>query len=85
MNDAKQEIQEKLTQILTECLPDLDADRVRPESVISRDLGVDSMNFILIICRTESVFGIRIPEDSWQQIRTVQDAVDKIAELLPGR
>ena len=42
------------------------------------------MNFILVICRLEALFGVRIPDRQWQKLSTLGDVVDAIERRLPA-
>lgn len=75
------EIFDKLKDILAICCPDLDLSKMTKDSVINRDLGVDSMNFVMIMAKVESTFGIRVPDEEWDRLSTAQDVIDKVQEL----
>lgn len=78
---TEDEIFEKLKEILKICMPDVDVSSVRKDSVINRDIGADSMNFIMILAKVEGAFGITIPDELWSQLSTAQDVIDVIQRL----
>ena len=41
------------------------------------------MGFVLIICKLEALFDIRIPERPWKKMQTVDDVADAIMKRLP--
>jgi acyl carrier protein len=41
------------------------------------------MGFILVICKLEAMFDVRIPERQWQKLRTMGDVADAIMKRLP--
>ena len=81
MVNTEDEICEKLKEILKICMPEADLSSVRKDSVINRDIGADSMNFIMILAKVEGAFGITIPDELWSQLSTAQDVIDVIQRL----
>ncbi|MDD6789175.1 MAG: acyl carrier protein [Lachnospira sp.] len=81
MDYTEDEIFEKLKEILKICMPEADLSSVRKDSVINRDIGADSMNFIMILAKVEGAFGITIPDELWSQLSTAQDVIDVIQRL----
>ena len=77
-----EEIFEKLKGILEICCPDLDVNTVKPDSVINRDLGIDSLNFVMIMVKVEAAFDIRVEDEEWDHLHTAQDVIDKVKEEL---
>lgn len=51
------------------------------DSNFQDDLGCDSLDAIEILMEAEREFGITIPEDRIEHIKTVRDAIDLIMEL----
>ena len=41
------------------------------------------MGFVLIICKLEALFDVRIPERQWQKLLTLGDVADAIMKRLP--
>ena len=41
------------------------------------------MGFVLVICKLEAFFDIRIPERQWQKLSTLGDVADAIEKRLP--
>lgn len=78
---TEDEIFKKLKEILKICMPEADLSSVRKDSVINRDIGADSMNFIMILAKVEGAFGITIPDELWSQLSTAQDVIDVIQRL----
>ena len=66
-DDVKEVIVEKLG---------VDADKVVPEARFVEDLGADSLETVELIMGFEDRFGITIPDEEAEKIRTVQAAVD---------
>ncbi|SEJ26233.1 acyl carrier protein [Deinococcus reticulitermitis] len=58
----------------------VDADKVTPEARFVEDLGADSLETVELIMGLEDRFGVTIPDESAETIRTVQAAVDYIEQ-----
>jgi acyl carrier protein len=76
-----QEIFDKILEIAKQAMPELDTEQVTPQTVINRDLGADSLSFIMIICKMEGAFGIEIPDNTWERLSTMQDLIDTVKQL----
>ncbi len=70
---------EQLQQIIAEVL-DVDPAVVTPEKSFQDDLGADSMDRMDIIMRLEDALGISIPDEVLDNITTVGDAMEAIAQ-----
>ncbi len=53
-------------------------DEVTPEASFVDDLGADSLDTVEMVMAFEEEFGIEIPDEDAEKIRTVQDAIDYI-------
>lgn len=56
----------------------VDADKVTPEARFVEDLGADSLETVELIMGFEDRFGVTIPDEEAEKIRTVQAAVDYV-------
>ena len=70
-------LEEKVRRLIAEKLG-IKPEEVRPEAAFLEDLGVDSLDLVELIMTMEDEFGITIPDDEVEEIRTVQGAVDYI-------
>ena len=68
------EIQQKVTDIIVEKCG-VNASEVTPEASFTQDLGLDSLDTVELIMEFEKEFGITIPDDKAEGIKTVADAV----------
>ena len=73
-----QEMMDELLKIIHVCLPETETENITPETVINRDLGADSMSFILLMTKIEGRFHVRVPEETGAKLATVQDVMDSI-------
>lgn len=60
-----------------------DVETIREESELIDDLGISSMDILMLIAYIEEEFHIRIRERSIRRIITVGDIVDVILQQLP--
>ena len=44
-----QEMMDELLKIIHLCLPETETESITPETVINRDLGADSMSFVMLM------------------------------------
>jgi acyl carrier protein len=52
---------------------------VQPEKSFVEDLEIDSLSMMTIVVNAQDKFEVEIPDDAIGQLKTVQDAVDYIA------
>lgn len=67
--------------IITEHLGSTEAQIVENAHFID-DLGADSLDLVELVMAFEEKFGIEIPEEDVEKIKTVRDAVDYIEAAL---
>ncbi|MCM1028850.1 MAG: acyl carrier protein [Pseudoflavonifractor sp.] len=53
----------------------VDENEVKPEAGFTTDLGADSLDTVELIMEFEKEFGIEIPDDKAESIKTVADAI----------
>ena len=68
---------EKVREIVVDQLG-VEADEVSIESTFIDDLGADSLDIVELIMAFEEEFGIEIPDEAAEKIKTVQDVVSYI-------
>ena len=74
---STQEIQAGLGEILEEVAGVTPADAT-PEKSFTEDLDVDSLSMVEVVVAAEEKFGVKIPDDEVQNLKTVGDAVSYI-------
>lgn len=70
---------EKIKSILVDQL-DADGDAIKMDSLISDDLGADSLDIADIVMSLEEEFEVEVPDDVLQNLKTVGDIVKYIEE-----
>ena len=79
---TRQEVLDQTKKVIYDCFPDMKDLDLQEDSVINTDTAIDSMGFVLVICKLEALFDVRIPERQWQKLQTLGDVVDAICKRL---
>ncbi len=58
-------------------------DKIRPESKMFEDLGLDSIDALDMLALLDKQYRVKINEEQARQIRTVEDAVQYVLANLP--
>ena len=74
---------EKTKKVISDCFPDMDVAAITEDSVINTETDIDSMGFVLVICKLEALFNVKIPERQWSKLQTLGDVADAICKRLP--
>ncbi|HEV7754596.1 MAG TPA: acyl carrier protein [Mycobacteriales bacterium] len=74
---TRDEIRTGMAEILEE-IADVQPDDVSDEKAFQDDLDVDSLSMVEVVVAAEERFGVKIPDDDVQNLRTVGDAVSYI-------
>ena len=69
--------EEKVKEIIVDQLG-VDAEKVKTEAKFVEDLGADSLDTVELVMAFEEEFGIEIPDEDAEKIRTVGEAVEYI-------
>ena len=70
--------EKRVREIVAEQL-DKDINDVKGESSFIEDLGADSLDIVELVMKMEEEFGIEIPDEEAEKIKTVNDVVQYIA------
>ena len=76
----REEIKKKLIPLIERITWEND---IKDESQFNYDLGFDSLDAVDLIIDTEREFGISIPDEQAEKVKTVKDAIDLIESLVP--
>ncbi|ACX90258.1 acyl carrier protein [Pectobacterium parmentieri] len=77
----KNEIYQEITGLLVK-LFELDADEIKPESRLYEDLELDSIDAVDMVVHLQKRIGRKISPEIFKSVRTVQDVVDAVENLL---
>lgn len=72
-------VYDKVVKLIAENL-DIEESAINADSVITDDLGADSLDVVDLCMAFEDEFGVEIPDDAVENIRTVGDIVKFIEE-----
>jgi acyl carrier protein len=62
----------------------VDAEKVTPEASFVEDLGADSLDTVELVMAFEEEFGMEIPDEEAEKLRTVGDAISYIQNNAQG-
>lgn len=68
---------DEIKEILADQL-DINADDIQMESKLNDDLGADSLDAIDIVMSIEDQYSIEVPDETIQEMKTVEDIVSFI-------
>jgi len=77
MADIEQRVREIIADQLGEPI-----ENITPEKDFVQDLGADSLDVVELVMALEEEFGIEIPEEDAEKIKTVGDAINYIKQKL---
>jgi acyl carrier protein len=72
-------IEDKVMDIVSEQLSVAREDVAREKSFVE-DLKADSLDVVELVMRFEDTFGVTIPDEDYEKIRTVGDAIEYIEQ-----
>ncbi len=73
--------EERVKEIIMEQLG-VSAEQVTPTASFIDDLGADSLDTVELVMALEEEFGVEIPDESAEKIRTVGDAIGYLKENM---
>jgi len=71
------EVEAKVKKIIEEKLS-VNADQITNDAKFAEDLKADSLDTVELVMALEDEFGLDIPDEEAEKIKTVQDAIDYI-------
>ena len=73
----RSQVSERLKEVLVNEMG-LDAEKISEEASFEEDLEVDSLGVVELLMALEDEFGVKIPDEEAEDIRTVGQAVDMV-------
>ncbi|AIR86721.1 acyl carrier protein [Erwinia sp. S63] len=77
----KDEIYQEVASLLTS-LFEIDADDIRPDARLYEDLELDSIDAVDMVVHLQKRTGRKIKPEAFRAVRTVQDVVDAVDQLM---
>jgi len=72
------ELEARLYKLLASCVPDRKAlSALRPEMILRRDLGLDSVQLLMLLFKFEQEFGVEMPNSA-----LAKGAMASVGELI---
>uniref|UniRef100_A0A832GNW4 Acyl carrier protein n=1 Tax=Caldimicrobium thiodismutans TaxID=1653476 RepID=A0A832GNW4_9BACT len=76
-------IEEKVIEIISQKL-NLSKDQIKPEASFVDDLGADSLDLVELVMAMEEAFGMEVPDEDAEKLRTVKDVLDYVKAKVGG-
>ncbi|AEH22133.1 Acyl carrier protein [Thermodesulfobacterium geofontis OPF15] len=70
-------VEEKVIEIISQKL-NLSKDQIKPEASFVDDLGADSLDLVELVMAMEEAFGMEVPDEEAEKLRTVKDVIEYI-------
>lgn len=80
---SREEVIATARKIIADNVPDAFGDDIDDDTVLNVEGNIDSMGFILLVTKMEGAFGVKIPDDEWDQLRSLNDLADAVLKYLP--
>ena len=77
----KDEIYQEVASLLTN-LFEIEADDIRPDARLYEDLELDSIDAVDMVVHLQKRTGRKIKPETFRAVRTVQDVVDAVEQLM---
>ena len=71
---------EKVQEMLADAL-NIPVSKVTPEAKIIDDLGADSLDVVELLSRLEDEFGVTIPDEDVESLKTVADVANELEKI----
>ena len=78
---TREAIYEKMLEILEDTF-ELSRDQIKPDSLIMKDLDLDSIDAVDLIVKLQQFTNRKIAPEAFKQVRTINDVVDTIYKLV---
>lgn len=72
---------EKVQAMLSDAL-NIPVSKITPEARILEDLGADSLDVVELLSRLEDEYGVIIPDDDVETLKTVGDVVNELEKIM---
>jgi acyl carrier protein len=78
----RNQIKETVVKIIKDNLPEFADKEIDETTRINTEANFDSMTFVYIMCKIESIFDISIPKRRWEKMMTLGDVIDAVEKEL---
>ncbi|MCU4137623.1 MAG: acyl carrier protein [Thermodesulfobacteriota bacterium] len=70
-------VEEKVIEIISQKL-NLSKDQIKPEASFVDDLGADSLDLVELVMAMEEAFGMEVPDEEAEKLRTVKEVIEYV-------
>ncbi len=77
------DLEQRIKEIIADQLG-VEVEKLNPEAKFVEDLGADSLDVVELVMAFEEEFGIEIPDEDAEKIRTVGDVMNYLKERVKG-
>jgi acyl carrier protein len=77
----KKEISEKVNRFLINEI-EIEEDLISPDALLTKDLGIDSLDVVDIVVIVEQVFGVKIKGEELKNVKTLGEFYDFIERKI---
>lgn len=70
-------VEERVIEIISQKL-NLSKEQIKPEASFVDDLGADSLDLVELVMAMEEAFGMEVPDEEAEKLRTVKDVIDYV-------
>lgn len=81
---TEQQVFDRVAALARECVPSMKNQQIMPDTKINFD-SFESLNFIMLICKIEGEYGIKIPDKVWPKLKNVQEVVTVVTEYANNK
>ena len=81
--DTREKVLASIFKTIKDNVPDMFGSELSEDTVLNEKTNIDSMGFILVLTKLEGEFGVKIPDEKWNDIRTIRDLADMILAYMP--
>ena len=81
INSSREDIYRAIVDVLHEMF-ELDREKLTPEAHLFDDLDIDSIDAVDLVVKLSELTGKRMQPDTFKAVRTIDDVVGAIADLL---
>ncbi len=79
----EQELHDVVIRALTEVAPDVDPAAIDPQTDLTDQLDIDSIDFLNVLVNVHEQTGVEIPERDYPKLATLDDAVAYLLAAQP--
>ncbi|OUR75879.1 acyl carrier protein [Alphaproteobacteria bacterium 46_93_T64] len=78
---TREEVEQKLHEFLVD-LFEVEKELIKPDALLADDLDLDSIDAVDLVVSFQDLIGKRVKADDFKNVRTVNDIVDQIYNVV---